>query len=117
MAKKVLIIINNPPIGTVFPAEAVRAGIAFAGMDLNTSLVFSGDGVFSLFKDQKPELIGAGSIKEGLSNAEEFGLKIFADKESLEEKKVAESEIEKVDILNNQKIKDLISSAEVIINF
>ncbi len=117
MAKKVLIIVNNPPFGTVFPAEAVRAGIAFAGMDLDTSLVFSGNGVFSLLKDQKPELIGAGSIKEGLSNAEEFGLKIFADKESLDEKKVTESEIEKVNILNDQKIKDLIRSAEVIINF
>ncbi len=117
MARKVLIIINNPPFGTIFPAEAIRAGVAFAGMDLDTSLVFSGNGVFSLLKDQNPDLIGAGSIKDGLSNAEEFGLKIFADGESLDEKKVAESEIEKVNILNGQEIKNLIRSAEVIINF
>ncbi len=117
MAKKVLIIVNNPPFGTIFPAEAVRAGIAFAGMDLDTSLIFSGDGIFTLIKNQQPELIGAGSIKEGLSNAEEFGLKIFADKESLEEKKVTESEIEEVGILTGQKIKALARSAEVIINF
>ncbi len=117
MAKKVLIIVNNPPFGTIFPAEALRAGIAFAGMDLDTSLIFRGDGVFSLIKNQKPKLIGAGNIKEGLSNAEEFGLKIFADKKSLRKKKVTESEIEKVNILTEQKIKNLVRSAEVIINF
>lgn len=55
MAKKVLIIVNHPPFGTVFPAEAVRAGIAFAGMDLDTTLLFSQDGVFSLTKGQKQE--------------------------------------------------------------
>ncbi len=117
MAKKVLIIVNNPPIGTVFPAEAVRAGVAFSGMDLDTKLLFSGSGVFSLLKNQKPEKIGAGSIKEGLSNAEEFGLKIFADKESLQENRISEEEIEPVKILSVLKIKNLVRSSEVIINF
>lgn len=117
MVKKVLIIVNNPPIGTVFPAEAVRAGVAFAGMDLDTSLVFSGNGVFSLLKGQKPELIGAGSIKEGLSNAEEFGLKIFADKESLDENKILNEEIKSVKIANTMEIKNLVRTTDVIINF
>ncbi len=117
MAKKVLIIVNNPPFGTIFPAEAVRAGIAFAGMDLDASLVFSGDGVFSLLKEQDSDVIGAGSIKEGLSNAEEFGLKIFADEDSLSEKKVSEDEIESVKILSGLEINNLVRSAEVIINF
>ena len=117
MTKKVLIIVNNPPFGTIFPAEAVRAGVAFAGMDLDTTLIFSGLGVFSLFKDQKPEIIEASSIKEGLSNAEEFGLKVCADKESLKENNISNGEIKPVKILNVSQIKELARSTDVIINF
>ncbi len=117
MAKKVLIIVNSTPFGTIFPVEALRAGIAFAGMDLDTSLVFSGDGVFSLLRGQNPDIIGAKGMKEGLSYAEEFGLKIFVDRDSLNEKKVSENEIAPVKILSATEIKNLARSVEVIINF
>lgn len=117
MAKKVLIIVNSPPFGTVYPAEAIRAGVAFSGMDLDTSLVFRGDGVFSLLKNQNSDVIGAGSLKEGLSNGKDFGLKIFADEDSLNEKKVSKKEIGLIETLSGLKIKDLVRSAEVIINF
>ncbi len=117
MAKKVLIIVNSSPFGTIFPVEALRAGIAFAGMDLDTSLVFSSDGVFSLLKKQNPDIIGAKGIKEGLFNAEEFGLKIFVSRDSLNEKKVLENEIAPVKSLSAKEIKNLARSAEVIINF
>lgn len=116
-AKKVLIIVNSSPFGTVFPVEALRAGIAFAGMDLDTSLVFSSDGVFSLLKGQNPGIIGAKGIKEGLSNAEEFGLKLFVDRDSLKEKKVSANDIAPVKILSSTEIKNLARSVEVIINF
>ena len=117
MTKKVLIMVSNPPFGTVFPAEAVRAAVAFAGMDLDTSIIFNGSGVFSLFKNQKPDIIEASSIKEGLSYAEEFGLKVYADKDSLKENNISNEEIEPVEIIGTSKIKDLVRSTDVIINF
>ncbi len=117
MTKKVLIIVNNPPFGTVFPAEAVRAGIAFAGMDLDTFLVFSDDGVFSLLKKQNPDLIGAGSLKEGFANATEFGLKVAADANSLTERNIQIQEIQQVEILADKEINKLVRGVGVIINF
>lgn len=117
MSKKILIIVNSPPYGTVFPAEALRAGIAFAGMDHNTQLLFMGDGVYTLLKDQNPNIIEASSIKEGLANASEFGLKIMVDNASLNFRNIQTQEIEQAAILSDEEIANTIRAVDVIINF
>ncbi len=114
---KVLLIVNNAPFGSVFAAEALRAGIAFAGMDLETKLVFANDGVFCLIKNQKPEIAEMTSLTEGFSNAEEFGLKIFASEESMTERNLAESDCIKADHITNKELRGFIDEAETIINF
>ncbi len=115
--KKVLIIVNKASFGSVFAAEALRAGIAFAGMDLETKLVFSGDGVFCLLKNQRPEIFEMTSLKEGFSNAEEFGLKIFADADSISERNLKKDSLIEVKQATLQEIRGFIDEAEVIINF
>lgn len=114
---KVLLIVNKAPFGSVFAAEALRAGIAFAGMDLETKLIFANDGVFCLAKDQKPELAEMTSLKEGFDNAEEFGLKIFASQESMTERNLTESDCIKAEHITNKELRSFIEDAETIINF
>ncbi len=115
--KKVLLIVNKGPFGSVFAAEALRAGIAFAGMDLETKLVFADDGVFCLKKDQHPEIAEMTSLKEGFSNAEEFGLKIFANTESLSDRNIKKDSLIEVKHATQQQIRSFINEAETIINF
>ncbi len=115
--KKVLLIVNRAPFGSVFAAEALRAGIAFAGMDLETKLLFADDGVFCLLKDQHPEIAQMTSLGEGFSNAGEFGLKIFADTESISERNLKNDSLIEVKQVTKQHIRDFIDEAEAIINF
>lgn len=115
--KKVLLIVNKGPFGSIFAAEALRAGIAFAGMDLETKLVFAEDGVFCLSKNLHPEIAEMTSLTEGFSNAEEFGLKIFASTESLSERNIAKDSLIEVKQATMQQISGFIDEAETIINF
>ncbi len=115
--KKVLLLVHRAPFGSVFAAEALRAGIAFAGMDLETKLVFADDGVFCLLKDQKPELGEMTGLKEGFDNAEEFGLNIFADAESISERNLKNDSLIEVERTNLQQIRGFIDEADATINF
>ncbi len=115
--KKVLLIVNTAHFGSVFAAEALRAGIAFAGMDLETKLVFTGDGVFCLVNDQKPELAEMTGLTEGFSNAEDFGLKIFANAESMSERNLKKTDCVEATSATDQDIREFIDEAETIINF
>ncbi len=115
--EKVLLIVNNAPFGSVFAAEALRAGIAFAGMDLEAKLVFADDGVFCLTKNQRPEIAEMSSLSEGFVNAEEFGLEIFADAESISERDLKNPDLIEVKQVTKQQIRGLIDEAGVIINF
>ncbi len=114
--KKVLLIVNKGPFGSVFAAEALRAGIAFAGMDLETKLVFADDGVFCLLKNQHPEVAEMTSLAEGFDNAEEFGLKIFADAESVSERNLKNDDLIEIKQVNKQQIRGFIDEAEAVIN-
>ncbi len=115
--KKVLLIVNKAPFGSVFAAEALRAGIAFAGMDLEAKLVFADEGVFCLTKNQHPEIAEMTSLAEGFSNAGEFGLKIFADAESVSERNLKNDSLIDVKQATQQQIRGFIDEAEAIINF
>ncbi len=115
--KKVLLIVNKSPFGSVFAAEALRAGIAFAGMDLKTKLVFANDGVFCLLKNQKPEIMGITGLKEGFDNAKEFGLEIFADSESLKERNIKKEDLFNVKRISITETRRFMDDAETIINF
>ncbi len=114
--KKVLLLVNNAPYGSVFAAEALRAGIAFAGMDLETKIVFTNDGVFCLLKDQKPDLGDMTGLQEGFANAEEFGLKIFATTDSLSERNLQEADCFPVSRIEKNDVRGFIDDAETIIN-
>lgn len=116
MVKKVLIIVKDAPYGSVFAAEALRAGIAFAGMDLDTNLIFIDDGIFCLMKKQKPEVFGMTGLAEGFDNANEFGLKIFAHKESLSRRSVKAKDVIRIKTITDNEIRELIEESDVIIN-
>lgn len=117
MTKKVLIVVRDAPYGSIFAAEALRAGIAFAGMDLDTKLIFVEDGVFCLCKNQKPEIFGFTSMKEGFENAEVFGLKLFAHKQSLTKRDISGKDSVPVKKIDDDMIRSFIEESDTIINF
>ncbi len=115
--KKVLLIVNNAPFGSIFAAEALRAGIALGGMDLKARLVFKGDGVFCLIKKQKSDIFEMTDMSEGFKNADEFGLKLFVRKKSLSERGIKQNDIISVKSASDNEIGRFIEEADTIINF
>ncbi len=113
--KRVLLIVEDAPYGSVFAAEALRAGIAFAGMDLETRLVFVEDGVFCLNRKQDPEAFGMTGMKEGFGNAGDFGLKIFCHKESLRRRGLSKKDLIDVPMVSGEGIRGMIEESDVTI--
>jgi tRNA 2-thiouridine synthesizing protein C len=115
--KKILIVVNSPPYGSTNAGEGIRVAVALAGMDLDTTVLLIGDGVFAALKNQTPEAIGAASLKEGLSNAHEFGARIVAHEESLSERGISKDQLLEVDLVNNESVSRLIHEADSSITF
>jgi tRNA 2-thiouridine synthesizing protein C len=115
--KKIVIVVKSAPYGSTNAGEGIRAAVALAGMDLETTVLLIGDGVFVALKNQIPEVIGAASLKEGLANADEFGARIVAHEESLSERGISKDDLLKVELVNSDAVSRLIHEADSAITF
>jgi sulfur relay (sulfurtransferase) DsrF/TusC family protein len=50
--KPVLVLVTSRPFGKIFAAEGWRAAVGMFGMDHTPQLLFIGDGVYGLMKNQ-----------------------------------------------------------------
>jgi sulfur relay (sulfurtransferase) DsrF/TusC family protein len=111
--KKVLIIVRSRPFGTIISFEGWRAAVGMIGMDHEPTMLFMGDGVYSLLKtmDQTP-------IQMFKSTYEGFDGKICASKDSLEKRGINDSEIfDGVEILDETGIGLAMTENEVVLTF
>jgi sulfur relay (sulfurtransferase) DsrF/TusC family protein len=111
--RKVLILIANKPFGKIIAAEGWRAAVGMFGMDHQSQMLFVGDGVYGLMKNQdiKP-------IRMFKSTFESFDGRICASKKSLEERYIDTQEIfDEVEVLDEEGIANAIIENEVIITF
>ncbi|TFH05209.1 MAG: hypothetical protein E4H14_13200 [Candidatus Thorarchaeota archaeon] len=111
--RKVLILVSNKPFGKITAAEGWRAAVGMFGMDHESQLLFIGDGVYGLMKDQ--DIVPIRMFK---STFESFDGIISASKKSLEERNIDASEIfEEVQILEEAEVAKTLIENEVIISF
>ena len=111
--RKVLILVNSKPFGKIFAAEGWRAAVAMFGMDHESQMLFTGDGVYGLMKDQ--DILPIRMFK---STFESFDGVICASKKSLEERNIDVSEIfEGVQIIEETDVAKTLVENEVIITF
>jgi sulfur relay (sulfurtransferase) DsrF/TusC family protein len=111
--RKVLILVNGKPFGKIFAAEGWRAAVGMFGMDHESQMLFIGDGVYGLMKDQ--DMLPIRMFK---STFESFDGCICVSKKSLEERNIDTSEIfENVEILDEAGIAKVLAENEVVITF
>jgi len=115
--KKVLILARSAPYGNVLCAESFLAGIALRSMDMDVKLVLFNDGVFAALKGQKAELIGHKSVEEALSSAPDFDLPVYIHGESIQERGIDASQLISAEIINTDALKDMVKTADAIMNF
>jgi tRNA 2-thiouridine synthesizing protein C len=116
--KKLLVIVKTAPYGSTHLGEGLRAAIALAGMDIETTILLTQDAVFAAVKEQIPDIIGMASLAEGLKNAKNFGARILLHSESLQERGLTVEELGfNIETVTTEKIPDLIHDAAATVTF
>jgi len=111
--RKVLILITNRPFGKIIAAEGWRAAVGMFGMDHQSQMLFIGDGVYGIMKNQNIQ-----PIRMFKSTFEGFDGHMYASQKSLDERNITASEVfDEVEILDEEEVAKRFIENEVILTF
>jgi tRNA 2-thiouridine synthesizing protein C len=119
MPRKVLLVIRNPPYGSLRAAEGFRTATAMIAMDVLPQLLFIDDGVYCLLKNQRPEAAGLNPHHERLKTlADLVGLHAVRDSMTKRDLKITGfDESFNVKLLSVDEAAKLIIENETVIAF
>ena len=106
-----------------YHSSLARSGIEFAMaaavFDQETALLFSGDGVWQLLKDQDPTQINAKNHAKLLSALPLYDVtQIYVDEQALASRSLAAEDLAlDVAIINTQQIQALLAASRQVFNF
>ena len=111
--RPVLIMVTSKPFGKIIAAEGWRAAVGMFGMDHESQLLFIGDGVYGLMKDQ--DIMHIRMFK---STFESFDGRICVSKKSIEERNISPDEIfENVEVLDEEDVAKAFTENEIVVTF
>jgi sulfur relay (sulfurtransferase) DsrF/TusC family protein len=111
--RPVLVIVTSKPFGKIMAAEGWRAAVGMFGMDHEPQLLFMGDGVYGLMKDQ--DIMHIRMFK---STFESFDGRICVSKKSIVERNISTDEIfENVDVLEEEDVAKAFVENDIVITF
>ncbi|VAX18680.1 hypothetical protein MNBD_NITROSPINAE04-2284 [hydrothermal vent metagenome] len=85
--KKIMFIMRNPPHGGIYSYEGLETVLIMAAFEQDLSMVFVGDGVFSLVKNQDTDAIGIKGYIKTYGVLEDYEVeKIYVDRQSMEDR-------------------------------
>ena len=116
--KKVLIILTQSPYSGSLSREAIDYCLAAAAFEQDLELLFTGDAVLQLIKDQEPSVIDQKNLTKTLSALPIYGLdKFYADSNSLEQYGINDKLCLPSIKVSSNEISKLIANADTILNF
>ncbi len=111
--RKILVVIKSPPMGSILYAEGWRAATGMFGLDHQPTILFTGDGVYSLLKDMDDR-----GIRLFKSTYQSFDGKAYASRSALEARGISPSEIvEDVEIADDELVGRILDENELVISF
>jgi len=111
--RKVLILVKSRPYGEIINFEGWRAAVGMFGMDHEPTLLFMGDGVFSLLKsaDVMPFRMFKATYLD-------FDGRILASMKSLESRNISAEELfDEVELADESMIAEALTENELVITF
>ena len=118
MAKNILFVNQQAPYGTVFSQEKLQMAMVFGAFELNVSMLFLGNGVFSLVKNQQSGTIGFHNFSRQYRALEQYYdiRDNYVDLASLEKSGLSEEDLLiPVAVINFDEIQALLREQDVII--
>ena len=111
--RPVLILVTSKPFGKIIAAEGWRAAVGMFGMDHTPQLLFMGDGVYGLMKDQ--DIMHIRMFK---STFESFEGRICVSKKSIEERSISSDELfDNAEVLGEEDVAKAFTKNEIVITF
>jgi tRNA 2-thiouridine synthesizing protein C len=117
--KRILIVCRQAPYGNALAREAIDVALATAVFDQNLALLFIGDGVWQLLKNQQSESIAAKSQQKMLAALVLYDIEdIYVDSEALNSRNITADELSiTTKNLSSNRIVELLDNADIILNF
>jgi len=115
--KKIMHVLRNAPHGTIYTYEGLEMILIMATYDQDISVVFIGDGVYSLKKGQETSSIGIKGFARTFSALDGYDVeKLYVDQLSLEERGLTKDDlVVDVEVLSSENIGMLMKEQDVII--
>jgi len=119
MTNKILIIQRAAPYGSSLAREGLDYVLTSAAYDQDISLLFLGDGVFQLLKNQEPQDINLKPQGSALEVLPLYDInKIYAVKEDLQERNILDSDLTiTVQTILRSDVNDFIKQQEKVVSF
>jgi len=131
--KKFVYINRKAPYGTVYALESLEVVLIGAAFEQEVQLVFVDDGVYQLTKDQSTDGIGMKNFSKTYSALGDYDVnQIYVDEQSLKDRGLTLDDLQpltyededddwaeksSMHLVNREQLADLISDADVLLNF
>lgn len=115
--KKVVILSTKPPYGSSINAEAFRAGLGLAFSETQVDLILIGDGVYGAIKGQSPTKLQMKPISDIYNNIADYKINLFLLEDSIQERNLQVEQLVKANIISCEKLKKMITNADVVLTF
>jgi len=116
--KKIMHVLRHAPHGTIYTYEGLEMILIMAAYEQDLSVVFIGDGVYALKKNQDTAGIGIKGFAKTFMALDGYDVeKLYVDKLSLEERGLTEDDlVVDVEVLDAEVIGGLMKEQDVIIH-
>ncbi len=110
--KNVVIVLKQPPHGTLYPVEGLRMSVALSG-DFEPITLVINDAIFAFIKDVDKTM-----YQPHMDFLKEIDLDIIVDKKSLDERGLSQNDlIEQVLVKEHDEILKILAECDVTIPF
>ena len=122
MVESVVIISDQSPMGKNSALEAIRIGSGFVALGeyINCQIVFTGDAVYLLNKNAKPEAVGMDPLDEVMEIADLSDLELYVVDQALQDAGMTADDLveyENLKIITIDEVVDLIENADTSFKF
>ena len=119
ISKRIAVVCRQPPYGSSLAREALDAAMAAAAFDQQVAMIFLGDGVWQLCRDQQPAAIGQRSLEKQLATLPLYEVDaLYADADAMHQRGLDAAELSlPVTLLDTAAISALLQQQDVVLSF